>query len=128
MGFGEDVKAAKADIESTFVDLLTVQRWEDYIDEYRTPQHRLVEKYKNVPCFISYSTQNNDNPNTTATDNNPIQWKPLILTKLEFDIQAGDEIVVDGVMRENHMYKGVASDVCKLLTHTEFNIGIKKEA
>lgn len=129
MGFAEDVKRAKADIEKTMVDTMDVVRHETYTDPVtREEKHRDVTICTNEPCFISYTTQNNDNPNTQAVDSNPINWKPLILCKLNVDVLAGDEVTVFCTLRDGTIFKGNASDIDPLLTHKEFNIGIRKEA
>ena len=129
MNFAQKVKLAKKTIESAMIDKMKVIRYEDIIDpttRRETKKETIV--YENEDCFISYSTQNNDNPNAITDANIPIQWKPLVMCKLETDIKAGDEIIITCPYRNGATYKGKASDVNAELTHKEFNIGIKAEA
>lgn len=139
MGFAEDLKTAKADFEATFIDSMDVSRWEMVIDPVtRREIKTLVPKYTNQPCFISYSQQNNDNPNNATAENIPIAWKPLVFCKLDLVLLAGDEIKVTCAKRGKTLdknknvvdmyYEGKASDIYSCLTHTEFNLGIKTEA
>lgn len=129
MNFAQSVKIAKKTIESAMIDKMKVVRYEDIIDPVtRREDHREITVYDDEPCFISYSTQNNDNPNAITDANIPIQWKPLVLCRLETKIKAGDEITITCPYRDGATYYGKASDINAELTHNEFNIGIKSEA
>ena len=129
MNFAQAIKKAKKAIESAMIDKMTVVRHETITDPVtRREEWRDVTVYENEPCFISYSTQNSDNPNAMTDTDIPIQWKPLVMCKLETKILAGDEITVTGPYRGGAVYHGKASDVNAELTHNEFNIGVKKEA
>ena len=129
MDFAADIKRAKEDFEKTLVDLMKVVRYDTVVDPVTRRETTIeVVAYEDEPCFISYSTQNNDNPNAINDVNIPIQWKPLVFCKLETKIKAGDEITITCPHRDGAIYKGKASDVNAELTHNEFNIGIKTEA
>ena len=128
MNFARDVKKAKATIEKTFIDKMSVRRYIKTVDPVTrrsTDKDELL--YENEPCFISYTLENNDNPTKMTDANIPVLWKPLILCKLELDIKAGDNIIVNGTLRGEAIIKGKASDICPMLTHKEFSIGVDKE-
>ncbi len=129
MNFVQAVKKAKKTFESAMIDRMKVVRHTPIVDPVTRREGWNEEVvYDNEPCFISYSTQNNDNPNAITDINIPVKWKPLVLCKLETKILPGDEITITCPYRGGAIYQGKASDINAELTHNEFNIGVKTEA
>jgi len=120
---------SKSIVEIMYQHTMTVYRNQTVVKPNGTKTTALlpVEGMSNLPCRISFTKINYDDPNKQTPTTNPIQAKPKVFCKPDIAIKAGDVVWV--TVDSTKTYKGTASDCCTYIGHhLEFSLGIDTEA
>jgi hypothetical protein len=89
-------KAIKA-TEYMYDKTAIINRYEPYVKPSGADGMQWVAKHSNVPCRLSSTSLNN----STQGDANVIQYDVKLFLSANYDVLAGDEVMVNGVKYES---------------------------
>ncbi|KEF40414.1 hypothetical protein M670_00440 [Schinkia azotoformans MEV2011] len=91
---------AKAAAEFMYNKTATIKRSEEYTKTNGANGMDWVVKYTNVPCRLSSTGMQSVN-NTSQGEANVIQYDLKMFLSSEYELKAGDSVIVDGVEFES---------------------------
>lgn len=89
-------KATKA-VEFMYDKTAEIKRYVDYVKPNGADGQRWEVVHSDVPCRLSSVTLNN----TTQGEANVIQYDVKLFLSVDFEVLAGDEIIIDGMKFES---------------------------
>lgn len=118
-------------ISTMFNDKMDIRRYVDVDNADGTTDTALPDTpiYTNVPCRVSFSSE--DNPRDNDIDDTPVKIVPKIFCKVSADIKAGDFIKVSRFNDEGDViatYAGKLGLPSVYITHKEALFSIEESA
>lgn len=118
-------------ITTMFTDKMDIRRYVDKDNDDGTTDTVMSDSpiYTNVPCRVSFSSE--DNPRDNEVDDVPVKNIPKIFCKVDVDIKAGDLITVKRFDDDNNViatYTGKLGLPSTYITHKEALFSIEESA